>query len=396
MYSSDYFEFFSPVKIISGEHALSTLNYELDRLHVSKPLILTNQSLDEMKILDTLLSHLKNDSINQRQIIKTIPNQATIEIVKKASQRYKDLECDGIIALGGEAIIDTAKGINLMISEQVEDLKDLAGIETAHADMQPFIVIPTTSSTGSEAALTAVINDESSKRVLEFISSKLIPDLAVIDPTMTFSLPPRLTASTGVDALVHAVEAYTGLQTNPLSDAYAFAALKLIGQNLRELVKDVNNKKHRVAMNNAAVMAGISFSNSHAGIIHAVGDACEKIAGVSHGDALSVLLPHGMFYNLKFDYCRNSYQDILIALEGRDKFIETGLEDRALIAVNAVVSILNELRSLTGIPVTLKEIGVKRNQFDDIVDKAMHNNAILNSAGQVKREDIKNILEAAF
>ncbi|SDG92176.1 iron-containing alcohol dehydrogenase [Halanaerobium congolense] len=396
MYSSDYFEFFSPVKIISGEHALSTLNYELDRLHVSKPLILTNQSLDEMKILDTLLSHLKNDSINQRQIIKTIPNQATIEIVKKASQRYKDLECDGIIALGGEAIIDTAKGINLMISEQVEDLKDLAGIETAHADMQPFIVIPTTSSTGSEAALTAVINDESSKKVLEFISSKLIPDLAVIDPTMTFSLPPRLTASTGVDALVHAVEAYTGLQTNPLSDAYAFAALKLIGQNLRELVKDVNNKKHRVAMNNAAVMAGISFSNSHAGIIHAVGDACEKIAGVSHGDALSVLLPHGMFYNLKFDYCRNSYQDILIALEGRDKFIETGLEDRALIAVNAVVSILNELRSLTGIPVTLKEIGVKRNQFDDIVDKAMHNNAILNSAGQVKREDIKNILEAAF
>jgi alcohol dehydrogenase len=396
MYSSDYFEFFSPVKIISGEHSLSTLNYELDRLHVSKPLILTNQSLDEMKILDSLLSHLKKQSINPRQIIKTIPNQATIEIVKKAAQRYEELECDGIIALGGEAIIDTAKGINLIISEQVEDLKDLAGIETAHADMQPFIVIPTTSGTGSEAALTAVISDESSKRDLEFISSKLIPDLAVIDPTMTFSLPPRLTASTGVDALVHAVEAYTGLQTNPLSDAYAFAALKLIGQNLRELVKDVNNKKHRVAMNNAAVMAGISFSNSHAGIIHAVGDACEKIAGVSHGDALSVLLPHGMFYNLKFDYCRNSYQDILLALEGRDKFIETEPEDRALIAVNAVVSILNELRSLTGIPVTLEEIGVKRNQFDDIVDKAMHNSAILNSAGQVNREDIKSILEAAF
>jgi alcohol dehydrogenase len=103
-----------------------------------------------------------------------------------------------------------------------------------------------------------------------------------------------------------------------------------------------------------------------------------------------------MFYNLKFDYCRNSYQDILLALEGRDKFIETEPEDRALIAVNAVVSILNELRSLTGIPVTLEEIGVKRNQFDDIVDKAMHNSAILNSAGQVNREDIKSILEAAF
>jgi alcohol dehydrogenase len=396
MYKSDYFEFFSPVKIISGEHALSTLNYELDRLHVSKPLILTNQSLDELKILDTLLTHIKNHSINQRQIIKTIPNQATLEIVKKTAQRYKELECDGIIALGGEAIIDTAKGINLMISEQVEDLKKLAGIETAHADMQPFIVIPTTSSTGSEATLTAVISDQHSKNDLEFISSKLIPDLAVIDPKMTFALPPRLTASTGIDALVHAVEAYTGLQTNPLSDAYAFAALKLIGKNLKKLINDINNRKHRVAMNNAAVMAGIAFSNSHAGIIHAVGDASEKIAGVSHGDALSVLLPHGMFYNLKFDYCRNSYQDILLALEGRDKFIDTDPEARALIAVKAVVSILNELRSITGIPVSLEEIGVKRSQFDDIVDKAMHNSAILNSAGQVNRKDLKSILEASF
>ena len=396
MYKSDYFDFFSPVKIISGEHALSTLNYELDRLHVSNPLILTNQSLDELKILDTLLTHIENKSINQRQIIKTIPNQATLEIVKKAAQRYEDLECDGIIALGGEAIIDTAKGINLMISEQIEDLKKLAGVETAHADMQPFIVIPTTSGTGSEAALTAVISDQKNKNDLEFVSSRLIPDLAVIDPKMTFALPPRLTASTGVDALVHAVEAYTGLQTNPLSDAYAFAALKLIGKNLRELVNDVNNKKHRVAMNNAAVMAGIAFSNSHAGIIHAVGDACEKIAGVSHGDALSVLLPHGMFYNLKFDYCRNAYQDILLALEGRDKFIDTDPDDRALIAVNAVVSILNELRSITGIPVTLEEIGVKRKQFEDIVDKAMHNSSILNSAGQVNRIDIKSILEASF
>lgn len=396
MYSSDYFEFFSPVKIISGEHALSTLNYELDRLHVSNPLILTNQSLDEMKILDVLLSHIKNNPIKPQQIIKTIPNQATIEIVTKAAQRYKKLNCDGIIALGGEAIIDTAKGINLMISEQVENLKELAGIETAHADMQPFIVIPTTSGTGSEAALTAVISDQKAKKNLEFISNKLIPDLAVIDPKMTFSLPPRLTASTGIDALVHAVEAYTGLQTNPLSDAYAFAALKLIGKNLKELVRDVNNKKHRVAMNNAAVMAGISFSNSHAGVIHAVGDACEKIAGVSHGDALSVLLPHGMFYNLKFNYCKNSYQDILLALEGRDKFIDTDPEDRALIAVKAVVSMLNELRSLTGIPVTLEEIGVKRSQFEKIVDKAMHNSAILNSAGQVNRKDLKSILEAAF
>ena len=396
METSDYFEFFSPVKINSGEQALSTLNYELEQLHVNNPLILTNQSLDELKILDLLLSNLKDLEINQRQIIKTIPNQATLEVVKKAAQRYKELDCDGIIALGGEAIIDTAKGVNLIISEKIENLNKLTGIETAHADMQPFVVIPTTSGTGSEAALTAVINDQESKNNLEFISNKLMPDLAVIDPQMTFTLPPRLTASTGVDALVHAVEAYTGLQTNPLSDGYAFAALKLIGKNLKPLVNDVNNREYRIAMNNAALMAGISFSNSHAGIIHAIGDGCEKIAGVSHGDALAVLLPHGMFHNLKFEYCRNSYQDILLALEGTEKFVNTTQEDRPLMAVDAVVGILSELRFLTGIPVRLEEIGVKRSQFEQIVDKAMHNSALLNSAGQVKREDIESILEAAF
>ncbi|RCW52323.1 iron-containing alcohol dehydrogenase [Halanaerobium sp. ST460_2HS_T2] len=396
MKTPNYFEFFSPVKINSGEQALSTLNYELEQLHVSNPLILTNQTLDELKILDILLSCMTKIDINPRQIIKTVPNQATLETVQKASHRYRELSCDGIIALGGEAIIDTAKGVNLTISENVDDLTKLTGIETAHGDMQPFIVIPTTSGTGSEAALSAVISDSKGENSLEFMSSKLMPDLAVIDPRMTFVLPPRLTASTGVDALVHAVEAYTGLQTNPLSDAYSFAALKLIGQNLEQLVSDVNNKKLRLAMNNAALMAGIAFSNSHAGVIHAIGDACEKISEVSHGDALAVLLPHGMFYNLKFEYCRNSYQDILLALAGSEKFVNTAAEDRALMAVDAVVGILSELRFLTGIPVRLEEIGVKRSEFNLIVDKAMHNSALLNSAGNVKRSDIVTILEAAF
>jgi alcohol dehydrogenase len=151
-----------------------------------------------------------------------------------------------------------------------------------------------------------------------------------------------------------------------------------------------------MAMNNAALMAGIAFSNSRVGIIHAIGDACEKVAEVSHGDALSVLLPHGMFHNLKFKYCRNSYEDILLALEGAEKFAETSPEDRALMAVDSVVGILGDLQFIAGIPVKLSAIGIKREQFPEIIDKTMHNSAVLNSAGAVSREDIESILEAAF
>ena len=109
MRTSNYFEFFSPVKINSGEQALSTLSYELEQLQVSKPLILTNQTLDELKILDTVLANIKKLEINERQIIKTIPNQATLETVKKASQRFKELNCDGIIALGVRQLLTLPK-----------------------------------------------------------------------------------------------------------------------------------------------------------------------------------------------------------------------------------------------------------------------------------------------
>lgn len=393
---SNYFEFFSPVKINSGEKALSTLDFELKQYHIKRPLIITNQNLKELKILDILLENITTINFSHRQIIKNISNKATIEVVQKVAKRYKELKCDGIIALGGEAVIDTAKGLNLLISENIDDLNKLAGIESIHADMEPFIVIPTTSGTGSEASLTAVISDQKAKKTLEFNSNKLMPDLAIIDPQMTFTLPPRLAASTGIDVLVHAVEAYTGLQTNPLSDAFAFSALKLVGQNLKKLIADVNNKQYKIAMNNAAIMAGIAFANSHAGIIHAIGDACGDIAKVSHGDVLAVLLPHGMFHNLKFDYCQKSYQDILLALEGTEKFAETKKEDRALMAVDSVVGILSELHFSTGIPVRLEELGIKRSDFDSIIDKALHNSALLNSAGHVESQDIRTILEAAY
>ncbi|ADQ15228.1 iron-containing alcohol dehydrogenase [Halanaerobium hydrogeniformans] len=392
----NYYEFFNPIKINSGENSLNTLSYELEQLNVDKPLILTNQMLDEIKNLDILLESLASTDISPEQIIKNIPNQATVEIVKRCADKYNKYNCDGIIALGGEAIIDTAKGINLLISEKSKSLKDLRGIDTIHSKMEPFIIIPTATGTGSEAALKAVITDDQFNKNLEFISNKLMPDLAVIDPRMTYEMPPRLTASTGIDSLVHSIEAYTGLQRNPLSDAYAFSALKLIGSSLKPLVKNISNKYHRMAMNNAALMSGIAFANSRAGIIYAIGDACEKISGVSHGDALSIILPHGMFHNLKFEYCRNSYQDILLALSGPEKYSNTPAKDRAVIAVAEIATLLNELQLLTGIPLTLSEIGVKRNDFPDIIEKAMHNTAVLASAGKVKREDIESVLEAAF
>ncbi|MGM0602248.1 MAG: iron-containing alcohol dehydrogenase [Bacillota bacterium] len=392
----EYYEFYNPVKINSGKNALSTLEYEMERLKIKKPFILTNEMIDELNMLDLLLEHLQEFDISERHIFKKIPSISSVDVVRKAAEAFRENECDSIIALGGGSVIDTAKGINLMISEGADDIRKLMGVETAHGDMKPLIVIPTTSGTGSEATVEAVITDKERKLKLEFFSNKLLPDLAVLDPRMTFPLPARLTASSGVDALVHAVEAYTGLQKNPLSDNYALTAVKLIGKYLRSAVKEGDNTKYRMAMANASLMAGIAFSNSMVGIIHAIGHACESVSDVSHGDAISILLSHGMEYNLKFDYCRNSYSDLLLSLAGPEIYAAMPAEKRAEAAVEQVVKLLDELKELADIPRNLKEIGIKKEDFEEIVEKAIHDGTVLASAGRVEREDIRSILEAAY
>ncbi|HEY8347702.1 MAG TPA: iron-containing alcohol dehydrogenase [Symbiobacteriaceae bacterium] len=158
----------------------------------------------------------------------------------------------------------------------------------------PFAVIPITAGTGSETTLVAVIAHPEQKVKMEFVSHHFLPDVAVLDPRMTRSLPPRLTAATGMDALVHAIEACTCIQRNPLSDAYAWAAIKLIREYLPRAVANGRDIEARLAMANAALMAGAAFSNSMVGLVHAIGHACGSVARVAHGTAMAILLPHVM------------------------------------------------------------------------------------------------------
>ena len=156
---------------------------------------------------------------------------------------------------------------------------------------------------------------------MEFISANIQPDIAVLDPVMTQSMPPKVTAATGMDALCHAVEGYTCLQKNPLSDAYAVTAVRMISDNLKKAVIDGSDTEARIAMANAALMAGISFSNSMVGIVHGIGHALGAVCRIPHGTAMNILLPHCMMYNL--DVCRENYADLLFWLAGPEIYSAT-------------------------------------------------------------------------
>jgi len=389
-----YYEFHNPVKINAGTEALETIPYELKLMNVSRPIIITDQGIVNAGLLKIVLNGFTNSNITIGAIYDNTPSDSSLETVNEIAKIYKDNNCDSIIAVGGGSSIDTAKAVNIVISEGDSDIKKFMGVDRISKPQQPFIVIPTTSGTGSEVTVVAVIADKKNNIKMPFTSSLLLPKVAIIDPRMTMSLPAKITATTGMDALTHAIEAYTCLQKNPLSDSYAFAAIKLVIENIEETVRNGKNKDARFAMANASTMAGIAFSNSMVGAVHAIGHACGAVAHVHHGNAMAILLPYVMKYNM--DVIENYYSEILLALAGPDIYAETPKDKRARKAIEIILLLNHKLNKLCGMPIKLSDAGVTEDQINDIAKAALNDGAMLPNPKDLNLEDIKTILKEAF
>jgi len=214
---------------------------------------------------------------------------------------------------------------------------------------------------------------------------------------MTMSMPPKITAATGMDALTHAVEAYIGPQKNPISDAFASAAMELIRHNLIPAVTDGSNKDIRLAMANAAMLAGLAFSNSMVGVVHATAHATGGVCHVPHGIANSILLPYGLeFYLEKSSQVQAYIETLLLPLAGPDIYVQTPPGERAAKAVTTIRTMSNELKKLCGLPTRLSEAGVTEDQLDSIAEKAINDGAISFSPVEVSLEEARKILKAAF
>ncbi|MCV6603330.1 MAG: iron-containing alcohol dehydrogenase, partial [Cohaesibacter sp.] len=222
--------------------------------------------------------------------------------------------CDAIVAIGGGSVIDSAKGVNILASEQSDDLSAFSGSGAIKRALKPFFVIPTTAGTGSEVTLVAVIKDNERGIKMSFASPFLLPNAAVLDPRMTLTLPPHITAATGMDALTHAVEAYICMAKNPLSDAFATAAIQKIVAHLVNVVNKPDDIEGRLALAEAATMAGIAFSNSMVGLVHSLGHSVGAECHLPHGLCMSIFLPWVLEYNL--DKCADNIGELLLPLMG--------------------------------------------------------------------------------
>ncbi len=390
-----YYEFQHGSKILSGLFALENLPSELKGMGLKAPLLLSDRGLEKSGALGLVLSIFKENNMEIGCLDIDIPADSSLECVNKMANEYKMYDCDCIVAVGGGSVIDTAKGVRMVLSQDGNDIEALAGCETlSRGKAVPFAAVPTTSGTGSEATIVAVIRNNATNVKMEYISYYLQPDIAVIDVRMTETLPPKLTASTGMDAMCHAIEAYTCLQKNPISDAYAAAAIKMISENLIKATKQGSDKQARLAMANGSMMAGAAFSNSMVGIVHAIGHALGGVCHVPHAVAMAILLPYGMEYN--YDKCGNLYGELLIYLAGADEYASTPANERGKKAIIYIKNMLKKLNSLTGLPLKLSDVGVTRENFDAIAKTAINDGAIIVNPKAAGIEEIKAILEKAL
>jgi alcohol dehydrogenase len=269
--------------------------------------------------------------------------------------------------------------------------------------LKPLIAIPTTAGTGSETTCAAIIKDHERHQKMFFVSYFLLPDAAVLDSRMTLTLPPAITAATAMDALTHAMEAYTCLAKNPLSDAAAVLAIEMIAAHLLPVLEQPDHRDGRLGLAVAATLAGMAFSNAMVGMVHSIGHALGAVCGIPHGTCMAILLPYGLEYNAH----RNGHltAELLFHLEGAETYAKTPREkrtDRVIAAVRALNQSLHEFtrgrhpRNLSEIVDAEGRHAVSRDRFPEIVATAKNDGTAVINPEELDDEDYRMVLEHAW
>jgi len=380
------FPFHIKTKIIYGAGSRKEMKMEMESKEKKRAMIVTDNFLfnntDFIKNAEEILGNYCVEIFNEVQ-----PDSA-FEIVDKGAKIAEEKKIDTVISIGGGSSIDTAKGICAVISKE-KPIKELMGFGGIGISKLFHIAIPTTAGTGSEVTSAAVIKDTSSGRKFILADSAITPDLAILDPELIMDLPPSITAGTGLDALTHAIEAIHSRRRNPIADAYALHAIRLISKNLRECVIKGDIVQRGMTML-AATMAGIAFNSAMVGVVHAIAHAIGGRYNVPHGLANGILLVPSMRFNM--DACPERY--IMVAeafgIERRKEESDNEYLERALNRIERFVSSL-------GIPIKLREVGVPEDGLEECAQIAMLDPCILTNPKPVSDpSEVLKILKSAW
>lgn len=272
-------------------NSCAEIDFTLKKENVTKVLIVTDKGIVENGLAEPLKEALEAAGVGYALYDKTLPNP-TVDHVEEALSLYHQNECNGIIAIGGGSSMDCAKAVGARVAYPNKSIGQMKGVLRVLRRIPTLIAIPTTAGTGSEVTLAAVITDPRSHHKYAVMSFPLIPHYAVLDARLTYSLPPHLTSTTGMDALTHAVEAYIGRSTTKQTRELALQATQLVFENIQNAYSNGTDYSARNNMLHAAYKAGLAFSMSYVGYIHAIAHSLGGQYGVPHGLANAVIMPY--------------------------------------------------------------------------------------------------------
>ena len=364
-----------------GAGAIKEITVEAKNRGFKKAFVCSDPDLIKFNVTSKVTDLLKAENM-EFEIYSEIQPNPTIENVQSGVAAFKKAAADYIIAIGGGSSMDTAKAIGIIITNpEFEDVRSLEGLSATKKPCIPIFAVPTTAGTAAEVTINYVITDVEKKRKFVCVDPHDIPVAAFVDPEMMSSMPKGLTASTGMDALTHAIEGYTTLGANTITDMFNLKAIELIAKSLRGAVE--NTKEGREGMALGQYLTGMGFSNCGLGIVHSMAHSLGAVYDTPHGVANAILLPTVMEYNA--EATGEKLRDVAIAMgvEGVEKMSQ---EEYRKAAVDAVKKLSQDV----GIPADLKAI-VKPEDLDFLTQSAMDDACRPGNPKEPTFEDIKGL-----
>ena len=382
------FSFFrAPKTLLVGRGSIQQIGIEVAKLNASKVLIITDQTIRKVGLIDLVTKPLEKQKI-QYDMIDEIQQEPPFENLEEIHNKIQDQGYDVYIGVGGGSVLDSTKVLALMPHNH-ENIRNWIGTDKVKHPGIPTILVPTTSGTGSEVTCNAIFTDQEDQVKKGIVSPYLLPAVAIVDAELTFTVPPAVTAATGMDALVHAIESYTSVHATDLTDGIALQAIRLIASSLRAAVYNPHDVKAKENMAMGSLMAGISFGNAGVGAVHALAYPLGGKFHVPHGIANSMLLSHVMKFNVvaKLD----KFKEIAVAMGENVAGLST--REAAFQAIAAMENLATDLK----IPASLKEVGVTASDIPTLAREASQIDRLLrNNPRKLTLEEIEQIYEHAL
>lgn len=376
-----YFNY--PTRIIFGQGVIDDLVNELNNIKSKRPLIITDRGLIKTDIPERILGIIKKGGL-EGEIFSDIEPNPTDSQIDESLKVFLNHNADSIVAVGGGSPIDAGKGLQIRINhhEPLEVYDDLLGGDTLITkEIPPLIAIPTTAGTGSEVSRSAVITIAAVDRKVVLFSPRLMPTVAICDPELTYGLPPRITAETGMDALSHNLEAFFSKGYHPMADGIALKGMELIASSLIKAVENGKDVQARQDMMMASTMGAVAFQKG-LGVIHSLAHPLSSVTKVSHGLANAIMMPHAIRFN--GEVIGDRIKEVARVLKVKESSVE------------GVAKTIEEMCQKMGLPLRLSEVGVTQEHIPKLVEKAMIDGCHRTNPRSCTEEDMKKLFQMAM